>query len=127
MKDIAISKNGGYLSLSYNGLKSKLLWQYRYGHKWEATLNSILYRKTWCPQCAGNKKLDLEKIKELAKTRGGKCLSLKYIKSKTKLQWECKEGHQWNASVFSIKTRNSWCPECNKIFNHKIKCHEEVS
>lgn len=118
MKDIAISKNGKCLSLSYNDLKTKLLWQCRYGHKWEATPNSILYRKSWCLQCAGNNKLDLEKIKELAKKRGGKCLSLINTNSKTKLLWECKVGHGWSASAFSVKTRNSWCPECWGYLNH---------
>ncbi len=127
MKDIAISRNGKCLSLSYNGLKSKLLWRCQYGHVWEATPNSILYHKSWCPQCAGNKKLDFGKIKELAISKGGKCLSPKYINSKTKLLWECKEGHQWSASAFSIKTRNSWCPVCNKVINQKIKHHEKVN
>jgi hypothetical protein len=125
MNDIASSRKGECLSFSYNGLKSKLLWRCQYGHVWEATPNSILYRKSWCPRCAGNKKLDLEKIRKLAINKGGRCLSRKYINSKTKLLWECKEGHQWYASVFSIKTRNSWCPVCNRIINNKIKHHEK--
>lgn len=127
MNDVAISRNGKCLSSSYNGLKLKLLWQCKYGHLWEATPNSILYRKSWCPQCAGNNKLDLEKIKELANSKRGKCLSPKYINSKTKLLWECKEGHQWSASAFSIKTRNSWCPVCKKVINQKINHHEKVN
>ena len=34
-------------------------------------------------------------MQELAKARGGKYLSDRYIDAKTKMKWQCKEGHVW--------------------------------
>src|SRR5260370_1167968 len=51
-------------------------------------------------------------MKELARERGGKCLSQKYVNIYRKLLWECKEGHQWEAIPHNIKSHGQWCPEC---------------
>jgi len=59
-----------------------------------------------------NVKLTLDEFKEIARDRGGKCLSNEYINVDTKLQWECKEGHMWWAKASHIKYRNQWCPAC---------------
>jgi len=32
-------------------------------------------------------------MQQVAKKRGGKCLSEKYVNAKTKLEWECRKGH----------------------------------
>jgi hypothetical protein len=47
----------------------------------------------------------------VAAERGGRCLTERYSNSQTRLEWECKRGHQWLASFNSIK-QGSWCPEC---------------
>jgi hypothetical protein len=53
-----------------------------------------------------------EQLNIIAFKHIGKCLSTDYRNIKQKLLWECKEGHQWYATPFSIKTRKSWCPVC---------------
>lgn len=53
----------------------------------------------------------------LAKKRGGKCLSVKYVKINKKLKWECSFGHIWDASYKSI-SQGRWCPKC-AIINRK--------
>jgi len=62
------------------------------------------------------KKLNIEEMQKLAKERGGKCLSKKYINNRTKLEWECEKGHIWKATLGTIK-RGSWCPICSKKKN----------
>ena len=44
-------------------------------------------------------------MRKIAQDRGEKCLSQKYINSRTKLQWECPEGHQWSATYSFCKTQ----------------------
>lgn len=107
----------GGLCLSYRieSQNQKLLWQCAKGHQWRASSTSILYAKSWCPVCAGNHVLTIGEMGVIARSRGGKCLSKTYINSKTKLQWQCSEGHRWNATPFSIKIRNSWCPICIRM------------
>ncbi len=58
----------------------------------------------------------IEKMKEIAKERGGECLSKEYINSNTKLKWKCEKGHVWEAIPHSIKGSSkragTWCPVC---------------
>ena len=56
-------------------------------------------------------KLSLSLMQEIAKKKRGKCLSTVYQNSKEKLQWKCKERHNWTARPTSIG-RGSWCPQC---------------
>ena len=38
-------------------------------------------------------KISIEEMQEIARKRGGKCLSKKYINAHTKLEWQCANGH----------------------------------
>tara|TARA_B100001093_G_C26270558_1_gene776765 strand:- start:63 stop:281 length:219 start_codon:yes stop_codon:yes gene_type:complete len=61
----------------------------------------------------------IEDMQNIAKSRGGECLSKTYINTKTHLKWKCKEGHVWSAIPNNIKTKKSWCPYCSKKDNYK--------
>lgn len=111
MKDLAKSKGGKCLSTRYIPNHTKLKWQCKKGHTWEAIPSSIK-RGLWCPVCGGTKKLNIKEMERLAKSRGGKCLSTKYMNNKTKLKWRCKEGHTWEAMPSNIKNHGKWCPIC---------------
>ena len=58
-----------------------------------------------------SKKVTIEEIKKIALQRNGKCLSSRYITAKTKLQWQCEKGHQWESTPDSVK-HGTWCPHC---------------
>lgn len=114
LHQIAKRKGGICLSDCFFALKDKFLWQCSRGHQWLATADSVLYSESWCPQCAGNQKLTLDGLKELAEEKGGKCQATEYKNSKIKMPWMCRYGHLWYATAFSIKVRKSWCPVCYK-------------
>ncbi len=59
----------------------------------------------------GLKRLTIEEMKGLAKERGGECLSTTYQDARSKLLWQCVEGHEWEATPDNIK-RGKWCPVC---------------
>lgn len=115
MQEVAASRGGECLSLEYLDNQTHLLWRCKEGHQWSATPNNIK-RGKWCPYCAGKARLTIEQMREIAAARGGKCLSDKYTKSDDKLQWECAEGHRWEATPESVKgyggKGGSWCPLC---------------
>lgn len=113
-KKIAIENNGECLSNKYVNCKTKLKFKCGKGHIWESIAHDVKYSKVWCPYCSNSKKLTIEQMQEIAIERGGKCLSEMYINSHTKLLWECKEGHQWEAKPCDIKNSNKWCPICNE-------------
>lgn len=55
----------------------------------------------------------LNQLKQIAKCRGGELISDKYYGTHSKMSWKCKNGHSWDATVYSIKS-GTWCPECAK-------------
>jgi len=53
----------------------------------------------------------LEKMRKIATSRGGKCLSDEYVSANHRLFWECACGNRWHATAGSI-TAGSWCEKC---------------
>lgn len=55
-------------------------------------------------------------MREIARSRGGLCLSEHYTNNVTKLQWQCSNGHTWWATPARVK-HSTWCPECARLNN----------
>ena len=116
---LAKSLGGKCLSKKYVNLKTKLEWECKKGHRWKATPDSIKYRGSWCLECSGNKRLTIKKMQEIAKSRGGKCLSKKYVNAHTNLKWECAHGHTWMLRWNKVQ-QGQWCPECSDGITERI-------
>ena len=72
----------------------------------EPTLKNSLRLRSGMPI-----KVCLDDMRTIAARHGGKCLSDAYLGGKTKLLWQCAEGHQWEAIPNNVKT-GYWCPHC---------------
>jgi len=81
-------------------------------HVEEKKEQSVLSSNTQ-PGKKNRQKLSIEVMKEIAKERGGRCLSRNYVNSATKLNWKCSEGHTWKANANSIRS-GTWCPKCSR-------------
>ena len=113
LKNIALlvkQRGGRCLSKEYINNTTKLLFKCSHGHSFHSTPRSIKQGK-WCAECSGNKKGSIEKMQELARKHGGKCISDKYVNAHTHLMWECSEGHRWTAKPNNVKTGH-WCNKC---------------
>jgi len=110
----AKERGGKFLSVDYKNAFQRLEWQCAKGHKWHAPWKSVVTRGTWCRKCSKAAPLKIEDMQEMANVHNGKCLSENYTNSKTKLLWECREGHQWLATPHSIRHDKTWCPTCRK-------------
>jgi len=55
-----------------------------------------------------------ERLDRRAESRKGRCLSPEYLGIGKKHQWQCSEGHIWNATVNQVIHRHTWCPICAK-------------
>lgn len=119
MKAIASERGGEFLSTNYVGAREKYLWRCKEGHQWFASPTNITSKNSWCPYCAGQKgeHLTIERMREIARSRSGECLSESYINSKTKLRWKCAKGHEWDAIPLNVANKGSWCPYCRKKIN----------
>jgi hypothetical protein len=115
LQRIAHQKGGQCLSLEYLGSLKPLRWKCAVGHEWLARPSSVK-AGSWCPLCVHTQKLKLEEMQEIAKQRGGRCLSASYKNSHTPLLWVCKNGHHWKASPGRVKNgtrrKGTWCREC---------------
>lgn len=119
MQIIANEKGGECLSTEIIDAKTHLKWRCSKGHIWYAIPYGIKKKGWWCPICSGKAKLSLSKMKEVAESRLGKCLSKKYVNTDTKLEWECKEGHRWFAKYDNIRL-GQWCPVCKISYSEEI-------
>ena len=72
-------------------------------------------------------------MQSFAEQREGRCLSETYKYNKTKLKWQCKEGHVWAARYNDVSSSRSWCPECKlwktqkELYNNVKKLYPEAS
>ncbi len=83
MHKLANRQNGNCLSKEYTDSKTKLQWQCEKGHIF-LKAPSLVRQEKWCPICAKDsvvKKIidkTFSKVKEIAKMKGGECLSNTY-------------------------------------------------
>lgn len=117
-KEIAAKRGGECLSEKYiNDVKLKF--RCSNNHIFEANADDVKYGNNWCKKCAGLERGTIEEMKLLAEKRGGKCLSKEYLNSATRLTWQCKDGHHWNATPRDVKHSDSWCPYCTWYKNEE--------
>ena len=69
-----------------------------------------------CKKCTNSKprsrkRKTIDDMHSIAESKGGKCLSIEYINAHQYLDWECKEGHQWQAKYNKIQ-QGTWCKIC---------------
>ncbi|CAG8480546.1 30216_t:CDS:2 [Gigaspora margarita] len=115
-KEIAYNKGGECLSEKYINGKSPMLWKCAIGHKWSTTLDSVKYKKTWCPWCAieNRRTRTIEDMRKFAQKKGGLCLATDYINRQDPLEWQCIKGHKWKASAKDI-IKGTWCQQCRLL------------
>ncbi len=109
VQEIARERGGRCLSTEYVNTHNHLRFRCAEGHEWK-TLPTNVCRGTWCPRCAG-KLLTIDDMRELARTRGGRCLSRSYRGDRFPLRWRCAEGHEWTARQGDVR-HSTWCPHC---------------
>jgi len=95
------------------------------GHPpWIATASKVIER-TWCRMCAIEKrKIGINRCRQYAKGKGGKCLSTVYVNASTKLHWRCAKGHEWWAKWAYVNERY-WCSKCSR--ERRLKKHNHHS
>lgn len=120
MQRIARERGGRCMSRHYKNGRTPLLWECGNWHRWRASPTNVKggarKKGTWCPECynarrAFHERTSIERMREIAVHRQGRCLSTEYLGSKSKLTWECALGHRWQALPASI-IQGTWCPVC---------------
>lgn len=113
MQALASARNGKCVSKAYRGVFHKLRWRCAKGHVWNTTPQSIR-QGHWCRVCSDTARVthSIDEMHALASSKGGECLSSRYVDSKHPLDWRCSQGHTWVARPEDI-LHGRWCPECS--------------
>lgn len=106
------AREGKIVSLcDTSNLKLKHKFLCKNGHEFSTTGRALVDLGTWCRKCGRISLMNSEKdVRALAKARGGRLLS-SYQGVRTKLEWECAEGHRFWLISPSV-ARGRWCPYC---------------
>ena len=113
---IAAARGGRCLASGYKGSETRLTFVCNQGHEWNARPSDIR-QGTWCKRCATKSvndatRLTIELMRDIARERGGECLSETYTDARTKLRWRCGQcGHEWDSPASAIR-KGGWCPPC---------------
>ena len=123
LKKIAESKGGHCLSVAWLGAKRRHDFMCSKGHEWKAQAYEIYSAGTWCPICyrenQGKKQLSRnieekwQRLEEVVKSKGGECITRKWLGANEYHEFKCQEGHIWKAWANNIR-RGTWCPHCRK-------------
>jgi len=101
------------------GSGKRVWWKCKNGHEWQISPNGR--RKTGCPYCANQKvckdnclqTTNPELAKEWHPTKNGKLTPSDVTPgSHKKVWWKCKNGHEWQASVYT-RNKGTGCNICN--------------
>lgn len=73
---IAEERGGTCLSLKYVNTRQKLHWCCGRGHEWEARLGDVKNKGSWCPYCAGRRRLSVDAPSSICATPCGSILRI---------------------------------------------------
>lgn len=118
MQEIAQTREGKLLSEEYINTYTHLLWQCKNNHQWISTPSNIKLGH-WCPHCIRTRP-NIDIAEKEAQSKKGRCLSSEVKYTKDKLNWICKNGHEWSSSYHSVTKSNSWCMKCFLMGEKKI-------
>jgi len=112
----ALARGGECLSTSYRNNEEKLLWRCGEGHEWRAAWISVM--SSWCPVCGRKRggmrrRVGIERCQQVARERGGVCVSKEYVTAPTPILWRCnKHDFTWAARPADVINAGNWCPKC---------------
>ena len=78
-------------------------WKCDKGHIFSARIDIILRGGNKCQICLKEKKLKV--CRDFANQHKLKCLSTEYINDRTKMLWQCEEGHKFERNFIHFKRK----------------------
>jgi len=60
-----------------------------------------------------NSRYSIDDLRRHAHSKGGKCLTSRYLSSGDHYLWQCRNGHRWKAKWATVKNVGTWCKICS--------------
>lgn len=124
------SKNIIEMHILTYGSQKKVQWKCKEGHQWLSTIKNRTVNKSGCPYCSGNLVSNKNSLSAWCQTNGewgqqiiqewtgldenNNPININEVAygSNKKVQWKCKEGHTWSATIFSRTNCKAGCSYC---------------
>lgn len=114
LKAWAAARGWVCLSSSFESGDAPMQWRCDQGHEWTNSSRTVRQCQG-CPECYRQRHYHtLETMHQVARERGGLCLSISYTNVDHKITWQCERGHSWEAPPSRIML-GSWCPVCARM------------
>lgn len=115
LKAFARSYRGRVLTDFYVNQRQIIDWQCKRGHRFRASFVNIQNREKFCSTCGEeDRKRDcLRRARQLARSKGGRCLSDQYKSARSPMKWQCRKGHKFTESWFNVSNRDRFCMRCD--------------
>jgi len=119
-REYARNEGGKCLSEQIQSHKDELLFECSKGHAWKATYQQISRRTYWCRFCESvpintyQSEDGIDLLNQRIESYG-QCLSDYYVNAFHPMQWRCKEGHTFEATMVQTRgrmQRKTFCPTC---------------
>jgi phage FluMu protein Com len=118
LQALAEARGGACLSTHYTTISQTFAFRCHAGHEWLTRAQSI-YTGSWCPRCDALRKSakllqpdGLQRLQQLAQSRGGECLSGQYLGTAARYSFRCGQGHEWQTTGAKL-VRGVWCRPCH--------------
>ena len=73
-----------------------------------------------------SKQEQLDRLKAFALSKNGKLLSTEFKTAKTKYDFECSEGHNFQLTSDKVISRGDWCPYCAGRYGDFDKKYRDI-
>lgn len=124
LQALAAERGGRCLAAEYIDNRTPIPFECAEGHRWNA--RPFMIKRTWCPQCAPTRRLDLTMLRADAEARGGRCLADVLPGRDQPIAWVCAKGHRWMARPTDVHA-GSWCPICKGIGTYTLERARKVA
>ena len=118
LQAIVAGRGGRCLATEYIDNRTPIPFECAEGHRWNA--RPFVIKRTWCPQCAPTRRLDLTMLRADASARGGRCLADVLPGRDQPIAWACAQGHHWMARPTDVHA-GSWCSQCRGVGTYTLE------
>lgn len=107
------AKGGKVISDHYERMHAKMVFQCKERHEFSSRVHDV-WNGSWCPECAGNKRLTVDRLQAVAASKGGRLVTPGYLGINVHHTWSCSAGHRFSRTPLNVIHFGAWCRECPK-------------
>ena len=124
---LAKERGGRCVSEIYYNSNTPLAWRCAWGHEWSAVPASIR-KGSWCPECAGVKRLTIGKMRSIAQSRGAGPVFVRGVsKQGHESDVDVLDGTPMECATAAQIIKGHWCPYCARVVRLSLREFQKMA